>query len=71
MIKKGQQLEEEAEEILDSLSAGESIQGCGMKLTRYWRKGTVDYDKIPELKGVDREKFRRPSIEARRITLMD
>lgn len=71
MIKVGQQLEEEAEKVIKGISAGESIQGEGIRLTHYWRKGVVDYDKIPELKGVDREKFRKPSSESVRITLID
>lgn len=34
---------------------------CGRKLTKVERKGAVDYGKIPELKAVDLEKYRKKS----------
>lgn len=34
---------------------------CGRKLTKVERKGAVDYGKIPELKSIDLEKYRKKS----------
>lgn len=39
----------------------ESTEGAGLKITKSERKGNVDYKKIPELKGVDLEKYRGKS----------
>ncbi|MES2875403.1 MAG: YqaJ viral recombinase family protein [Bacteroidota bacterium] len=39
----------------------------GLMITRYERKGAVDYSKIPELEGIDLEKYRKPSTWQYRI----
>ncbi len=39
----------------------ESTEGCGVKINKTERKGSVDYGKIPELKGVDLEQYRKKS----------
>jgi putative phage-type endonuclease len=46
---------------------GRNIIGCGVKMTRYHRKGNVQYAKVPELLGVDLEPYRKPPIETWRI----
>lgn len=38
------------------------------KVTRVISKGRVDYDIIPELKGIDLDKYRKPSVESYKIT---
>lgn len=44
--------------------AGESdAEICGKKLTKVERKGSVDYAKVPELKGVDLEQYRKAGSE--------
>lgn len=32
-----------------------------MSVTRFWKKGAVDYKKVPALKGVDLEAYRKES----------
>lgn len=44
-------------------------QGFGLQITKVITKGRLDYSNIPELKGVDLEKHRKPSIESWRINL--
>ena len=39
------------------------VKGSSLKLTKYERKGNVNYKKVPELKGVDLEPYRGKSIE--------
>lgn len=39
-----------------------------VKITKYHRKGAVQYDKIEALKGIDLELYRKPLIESYRIT---
>jgi putative phage-type endonuclease len=38
-------------------------RGCGLVLNKYERRGNVDYAKIPELKGVDLEQYRKGTIK--------
>lgn len=44
-------------------------QGAGVTVTRYWKQGGVDYKRIPELKTVDLDLFRRRASEEVRITV--
>lgn len=39
-----------------------------LKFTRFVRKGTIDYGSIPELKGIDLEKYRNESIVSFRVS---
>jgi putative phage-type endonuclease len=38
-------------------------KGLGVRMQKIVRKGSVDYAKIPELNGVDLEKFRKPASQ--------
>lgn len=35
------------------------VKGCGVQVFKATRKGSVDYSKVPELKGVDLDKYRK------------
>ena len=50
------------------LSLGQNSRGGGVKLTKYYRKGAVEFSKIPELEKVDLEKYRKPMVESYRIS---
>ena len=43
--------------------------GNGLTVTRYWKTGTVDYKRIPQLNGVDLDAFRGKGRFETRITL--
>ena len=43
---------------LIALTSHSSESGCGVSVTRYWRKGSVDYSKIEELADIDVERYR-------------
>ena len=60
---------EAAKEKLVSLASHDKEQGFDVTVTRYWKAGSVDYKKIPELKGVDLEKYRGPERKEVRITV--
>jgi putative phage-type endonuclease len=63
-------LEEKKEMIrkkLIALSGNSNSIGGGIKLSKITRKGNVDYKAIPELKGLDLEKYRKGNIETYRI----
>ena len=64
-------LQDEEEVIRKKLIAmcnNQNSQGFGIKLAQISRKGNVDYGKIPELKNVDLEQYRKASIVSWRIT---
>ncbi|MBK9440817.1 MAG: YqaJ viral recombinase family protein [Comamonadaceae bacterium] len=44
-------------------------QGAGVSVTRYWKAGAVNYKAVPELKGVNLEKFRGKLREEVRVTV--
>ena len=49
--------------------AGESCaEGACVKVTKYIRRGNVDYGAIPALKDMDLNEYRKPSTIAWRIT---
>jgi len=65
-------LEEEEERLrkqLIFLSGDVNSKGAGLSLTKIERKGLVDYSKVPELKGVDLEPYRKASSSSWRILL--
>ena len=44
-------------------------QGAGVTVTRYWKAGSVDYKKVPQLQGVDLEPFRKKGGEEVRVSV--
>lgn len=48
-----------AKDRLVALAEDKEIKGGGVKLTHAYRNGSVEYKKIPELKGVDLDKYRK------------
>lgn len=57
-----------AKQHLTALTQHPSEAGFGVTVTRYWKKGSVDYKRVPELKGTDLEQYRAPGREEVRIT---
>lgn len=53
---------------LISLSEGASCRGFGVQTTTYPRRGAVDYDAIPELQGVDKDRYRKATSTQWRVT---
>jgi len=49
-------------------SQGQNVKGSMTKFTKVITSGRIKYDAIPELEGVDLEKYRGKSIESYRIT---
>jgi hypothetical protein len=58
----------EAKAKLVGLTSHTGESGGGMSVTRYWKGGTVDYKKIPELSALDLEKYRGPQRQEVRVT---
>ena len=62
-------LVDEAKEKLVGLASHPSESGAGVTVTRYWKQGSVDYKKVPELKGVDLNAYRGAGREEVRVTV--
>jgi len=59
--QKRKELEKEEEELktqLISMSDAKNCKGHGVSVCSYKRKGSVQYDKIPELQSIDLDKYR-------------
>ena len=66
-----EQMEKQKEELrkqLVFLSGESNTKGGGISLCQIQRKGNIDYLKIPELKGLDLEKYRKPPTNNWRVT---
>lgn len=60
--------EEQYRQKLIEKAQGRSCHGGGVRISRYFRKGNVDYKAIPMLKEIDLEMYRKPPIESWRVT---
>lgn len=61
---------DEAKARLIGLAKHTSEKGHGVQVTRFWKQGAVDYRKVPELAGVEMEKYRGPAREEVRVSLL-
>jgi hypothetical protein len=59
--------EQYAREELENLATARRTYGCGIEVLRSLRRGSIDYARIPELRGVDLEPYRKRSVEVVRI----
>ncbi len=66
-LSKVEDRKEQVRKRLLEISGKMNSMGAGIKLSKIPRKGSVDYKSIPELNGLDLEKYRKPSIETFRI----
>ena len=57
-----------AREALVALAQHPRETGAGVSVTRFWKAGNVAYAKVPELKGVDLDKYRGKAREEVRVT---
>ena len=64
----GTKLDEAKSRVVD-LTTHAKEQGGGVSITRLWKRGNVDYKKVPELQGVDLEQYRSVGREEMRITV--
>ena len=60
---------DEAKAQLVGLASHTSEKGAGVRVSRYWKAGSVDYKKVPELAGVELEQYRGASREEVRVTV--
>jgi len=60
---------EEAKDRVLSLTAHAREEGGGLAVTRFWKRGSIDYKRVPELAHVNLEAFRAPAREEIRIAV--
>lgn len=60
--------EKELRNHLIYMSGQVNCKGSGIKLSKVVRRGAIDYHTIPEMKGVDCEKYRKPPVESWRLS---
>lgn len=60
---------DEAKARLIGLASHSSEKGGGVCVSRYWKAGSVDYKKVPQLAGIDLESYRAPSREEVRVSV--
>lgn len=49
--------------LIKQASGHPRVRGSGLQLIRYQRTGNVDYKRVPQLKNVDLEPYRKPATE--------
>ena len=60
--------EEELRSALISLSQDKNAHGAGVRLTKSIARGNVDYSKIPQLQGIDLNKYRKSHVTKWRLS---
>lgn len=72
MMKKLREKYEREEEALRQrlidLAGSKSAQGGGIQISRYIRKGSIDYGSVPQLHGLNLEEYRKKPTEGYKIT---
>lgn len=68
-IKELEDLKDCYKKQLLTLCEGSSCRGGGIKVIKKSVKGRVDYDLIPEIKNINLDQYRKPSIETWTITI--
>jgi putative phage-type endonuclease len=62
---------ERCKKALIELTDTDKEHGSGVCVTRSFRKGSIDYAKVPELRGVDLEPYRKSSTTVTTVTVED
>lgn len=67
-LKDAKNRERTLRESLIHLAQDNNCQGAGVKVQKVVRKGTVDYKAIPELDGLNLDKYRKDSVVSWRLS---
>jgi putative phage-type endonuclease len=60
---------DEVKAALAALATHPSESGAGISVSQFWKRGNIDYKKVPALKDVDLEIFRGPSRMETRVVV--
>ena len=61
---------DEAKAQLTGLASHAKEQGGGVSVTRLWKRGNVDYKRVPGLAAIDLEQYRASAREEIRLSIM-
>jgi len=61
--------EQQARKLLEQMATARRTYGSGVEVLRSFRKGSVEYSSVPELRGVDLEPYRKAAVEVVKIKL--
>lgn len=67
-LKDIEKKEEELRTKLISISGDRNAVGGGIKMTKFPNKGRIDYDAIPQIKGLNLDQYRKPACQKWRIS---
>jgi hypothetical protein len=62
---------EQARTRLTALATHANEEGGGVAVTKFWRRGNIDYKRVPELNGLDLEVYRGKGREEVRISMLE
>ena len=57
--------------LLKTMATAKRTYGCGVEVLTSWRKGGVDYSAVPELRGVNLEPYRKPTVAVVKINFIE
>ena len=60
---------EKAKKKIINMAEGKNCKGSGVSICHVMRKGNVDYSAIPELSGIDLDKYRKNPIQYEKISI--
>ena len=63
--------EQRAREQLKNMTTAQRTYGGGIEVLRSFRRGAVDYARIPELRNLELERYRKAPVEVVRINLLE
>jgi hypothetical protein len=63
--------EHELRATLERMATAKRSYGCGVEVLKSSRKGAVDYAAVPELRGVDLERYRKPPVAVVKINFIE
>jgi putative phage-type endonuclease len=69
-LKTMEKQEKALKDQLIKIAHQKNCMGAGIKLSRYFRKGNIEYTAIPELQNVELEQYRKKPSECYRISSM-
>ena len=58
-----------AKDHLVQLASDPSEAGFGVTVTQFWKQGSFDFKRVPELQAVDLEQFRGPARQEVRVSI--
>jgi len=67
-IKDLEKMEKEYRMQLIAMASDQNVAGGGVKVSKHVRKSNIDYGVIPELMGIDLDKYRKADIEYWKIS---